>query len=277
MFIWVIKDGILLAKKSFLNYPVRDDLVSGLLAAINSFVIAEFNELIDNIEMGGLNWVYDYYEKEFLLFVAADSKDVKIETIKSRLNFIKELFIREYVNGKDLKDWDGNVKIFEPFEEKLEKIYYNWLAAENLETYADLFDIIAIFQQILNLIHNIIKNQINNHRKERVIRYIEFFTRRFKERLDILKTEEMKKISYSREKGFNIFAIDPNKCDIIVVKKQLKNYFARIIKFLKEELGPELSLIFFNEQKIFTFIFKNSNLLKKHQLEDFLLQHFLKT
>ena len=275
MFIWIIRDGILIASKSFLDLPVREDLVTGLLSALNTFIVTEFNESIESIEMGGLNWIYYYMEEEGLLFVAAEIKDVKIETVKSRLSFIKEDFMMEYVKGKDWKDWDGNINIYEPFEEKIEKFYNHWMIAEGLETYADLFDIIGIFQQLLNLIHKLIETQIDSNKRDRIIKSVEFYTRNFKKRVDILYSEELQKISYSSEKGFNIFDIDPSKCNISIVKKQLMNYFAEIIRTIKKELGQELSLLYFNEQKIFSFIFKNLALLKKYQLGDYILQIIL--
>ena len=275
MFIWIIRDGILIASKSFLDLPVREDLVTGLLSALNTFIVTEFNESIESIEMGGLNWIYYYMEEEGLLFVAAEIKDVKIETVKSRLSFIKEDFMMEYVKGKDWKDWDGNINIYEPFEEKIEKFYNHWMIAEGLETYADLFDIISIFQQIFNLVHKLIEKQIDSNKRDRIIKSVEFYTRNFKKRVDILYSEELQKISYSSEKGFNIFDIDPSKCNISIVKKQLMNYFAEIIRTIKKELGQELSLLYFNEQKIFSFIFKNLALLKKYQLGDYILQIIL--
>jgi len=275
MFIWIIREGVRLVYKTFLDIPINKDLISGLLTAINTFVISEFNQPIDSIDMGGLNWVYDYDEDNFLLFVAADVKEVNSDTLKSRLQFIKQLFMGDYKALLEGGEWKGEIAIFTPFEEKIEHFYTNWQAAENLGTFADLFDIIAIFQQLLNLINNIIEKQIDNSKKHKIITELEDFTSKFRERLDIVKTGEVNKISYSSEKGFDVFGIDPSKCDLLLAKKLLMSYLANVIRILKDTIGSELSLIYFKEQKIYSYVFSNMNLLKKHNLQDYLLQNLL--
>ena len=275
MFIWIIRDGVRLVYKSFLDIPINKDLISGLLTAINTFVISEFNQPIDSIDMGGLNWVYDYDEETYLLFVAADVKEVNPDTLKSRVHYIKQMFLGDYRALLESGEWKGEMAIFIPFEEKVVYFYNNWQAAENLGSFADLFDILAIFQQLLNLINNIIEKQINNSKKNKIIAELEDFTSKFKERLDIVKTGEVNKITYSAETGFDVFGIDPSKCDIHLVKKLLMNYLANVLRILKDTVGSELSLIYFKEQKIFPYVFSNMSLLKKHDLQDYLLQNLL--
>lgn len=67
--------GVTLVFKSYLNITIAENLISGLLAAINSFVVSEFNQPIDSINMGGFYWVYNYDEERRLLFICADSPD----------------------------------------------------------------------------------------------------------------------------------------------------------------------------------------------------------
>ena len=46
--------GITLVYKPYMDFPVNEDLVSGLLTALNQFTIVEFKQGIESIEMGGL-------------------------------------------------------------------------------------------------------------------------------------------------------------------------------------------------------------------------------
>lgn len=279
MNIWILdgSKGIELLKKNFLDLPVKDDLVSGLLTALNQFTMVEFEEPIDSINMGGYIWVY-LLEPEFdLLFVAADTKATEPETLRSRLTFVKDLFIRTYVKDKEhwKNTWIGDVEIFKPFEIELEKYYNNWQAAENIDLFADFFDVIGIIQQILSFLTNVVKNQIDFKRRERLEEKIESFFENFRNRMDVKKVKEFEKITYSPDSGFNIITINPTNCDIAVVKKQLKNLLSNVVHIIKKELGHDLSLNYFSEEKIFNFIFKNIGLLKRVNLEDFLLQLFL--
>lgn len=94
MNIWILDSdsGITLLYKAFLDMNVDEDLVSGLLTALNQFTKMEFKQGIDSVDMGGLKWVYLEDKETSLLFIAADSKDVNSNILKGRLNVIKQEF-----------------------------------------------------------------------------------------------------------------------------------------------------------------------------------------
>jgi len=275
MNIWILdsKRGVTLIYKSFLDLPVKDDLVSGLLTALNQFTLTEFKEPIDSIDMGGFKWIYILDVDYNLLFVVADIKNTESETLKSRLEFLKNLFIKQF--GEDLKNWTGDIELFKPFGDTIEKYYAHWQAAENVDLFADFFDMLGVFQQILNLLRGVIDNQIDFKKQENIIKNVVELFYNFKNRMDIKKIQELSKISYSKEAGFSIFNINPTNVDIQVVKKQIMYLLIQIIKIIKEELGHDLALNYFSDQNIFNYIFNNMPLLKKLKLEGFLLQLFL--
>ena len=275
MNIWIIRNGLSLVFKSFLDIPIQKDLVSGLLTALNQFVFSEFKQPIDSINMGGFIWVYDQVEGENLLFVASDEATQKIETLKSRLRFIKEVFLKTFVDQKDWVDWNGNLDMFIPFGETLEGYYYNWQAAENLESFAEFFDFLRVIQEILNLVNNIIKNQIDPNKAKSIQERQEIVYNKFIERIKQLKIEELDNISYAQETGFYIFNIDPTKCDIKIAKKQLISLITETVSTIKLTLGCDLSLNYFNDSSIFQYISKNLLLLKRLDLVDFLFNLFL--
>ncbi len=98
MIIWILESdsGIKLLYKSFLKTDADADIVSGFLTAFNHFSVMEFKQSIDSIEMGGLRWIYISEPKYNLLFVAACTKEMTTDILKSRLEVIKNAFIKEF-------------------------------------------------------------------------------------------------------------------------------------------------------------------------------------
>ncbi len=161
--------GITLVYKPFMDFPVNEDLVSGLLTALNQFTIVEFKQGIESIEMGGLRWVYILDKETNLLFIGADSKEVSTDTLRSRLDVIRHTFIQQYAKEKNRwgSKWAGNVEIYKPFEKIIEEYYTQWKQAERITTVAEFFDMLGIFQQILNLVMNVIEVHLSKKKKEK--------------------------------------------------------------------------------------------------------------
>ena len=143
MNIWILDSlsGIKLLYKSFLKTNIDEFLVSGLLSAFNQFIMTEFHAPIESLEMGGFRWIYLPETEYNLLFVAADTKSVSTEKLKSKLNIIKESFINTYKDVwiKRGKTWTGNVNVFLPFLEEIENFYYDFEDAEIVIHLADFF------------------------------------------------------------------------------------------------------------------------------------------
>ena len=152
MNIWILDSdsGVTLLYKSFMDLLVNEDLVSGLLTALNQFTIMEFKQGLESIDMGGLRWVYIMDKEDNLLFVAAGPKDVNAEILRARLNVIRQAFVQEYFSEKEKikKKWNGNVETYLPFKKIIDQFYSDWLAAETISTIAEFYDILGIFQQI---------------------------------------------------------------------------------------------------------------------------------
>jgi len=172
MNIWILdsESGITLLYKSYLSLPLDEDLVSGLLAALNQFTVYEFQEGIESIDMGGLRWVYLEDKELKLLFVAASEKTVSSSILKARLNIIKQTFIAEFVSDAESWKalWKGNTDHFNPFKKVIEEYYSQWLTAENITTIAEFYDILGVFQQILNLLMNLIEAHMGQNKKQRI-------------------------------------------------------------------------------------------------------------
>lgn len=279
MNIWIMEgdSGITLVYKHYMDFPVNEDLVSGLLTALNQFTIVEFKQGIDSIEMGGLRWVYISDKETNLLFIGADSKEVTTDMLRSRLGVIRDTFIQEYANEKNRwkGKWAGNVEIYQPFEQIIDKYYTQWKQAERVTTVAEFFDFQGISQQILNLVINVIEGHLSKKKKYNIYQKIEKMFHDYSNLEIVKKNIELSKITFERTIGFNIMNINPNNSDIYIVEKQIINLIRRIVEILKEEEGYYPSLKYFIEENIFDYLLSNFNLLNDLNLFTFLLQLFL--
>ena len=269
--------GITLVYKPYMDFPINEDLVSGLLTALNQFTIVEFKQGIESIEMGGLRWVYISDKDTNLLFIAADSKDVTAETLRARLDVIRYTFIQQYAHKGNRwgTKWAGNVEIYKPFENVIDEYYTQWKQAERITTVAEFFDILGIYQQILNLVINVIEGHLSEERKEIIYVKIEQMFKHYSDLEIVKKNPELSKITFERRVGFNIINIDPMNCDMFIVEKQILGLIRRIVEILKEEEGYFPSLKYFVKENIFDYLMSNFNLLNDLNLFTFLLQLFL--
>ena len=269
--------GITLVYKPYMDFPVNEDLVSGLLTALNQFTIVEFKQGIEAIEMGGLRWVYIQDKETNLLFIGADSKEVSADMLRARLDVIRNTFIQLYANNKHSwkGKWTGNVELYKPFEEVIDEYYTQWKEAEKVTTLADFYNMLQICQQILNLVINIIEGHLNNRKKKRIYYKIEDNLGKY-ENLEIMHNNpEISKITFERTTGFNIMNINPMNSDINVIQKHILNLIKDIVDILKEEEGFHQCLTFFTEENIFDYLISNFSLINDLNLFTILLNLFL--
>jgi len=269
--------GITLVYKPFMDFQVNEDLVSGLLTALNQFTIVEFKQGIESIEMGGLRWVYILDKETNLLFIGADSKEVSSDTLRSRLDVIRHTFIQQYANEKNRwgSKWAGNVEIYKPFENVIDEYYTQWKQAERITTVAEFFDMLGIFQQILNLVINVIEGHLSKKRKNRIYKKIDNMFQNYSQ-LDIVKKNpELSSITFQRKTGINIININPMNCDMLIVEKQIINLTKLLVEILKDEEGYFTSIKFFIEENIFDYLISNFSLLNDLNLFLFLIKLFL--
>jgi hypothetical protein len=280
MNIWILdsESGITLLYKPYMDLALDEDLISGLLAALNQFTTYELKTGIESIEMGGLRWSYLEDQDSNLLFVATSEKDISSNMLKARLNVIKHTFLEQYVS-KDLENWKnlwkGNTELFSPFKDVIDEYYSQWLTAENISTIAEYFDILGVFQQILNLLINVIEGHFTDEKKEIIYQKVETMFTNYLNHQYVQNNPELSKISFNRVTGINIINIDPTNCDMLVVEKQIINLIRRITEMIKSEEGYYVTLHYFIEENIFEYLISNISLLKELNLFKFLLQLFL--
>lgn len=279
MNIWVLdsQSGITLLYKPYLDLALNEDLISGLLTAINQFTVFELKQVIESIDMSGLRWVYLENSELNLLFIAAAEKDVNSEILKARLRVIMQTFIQEYAQDKEEWKalWKGNTDLFNPFKDVIDEYYTQWLTAENITALAEYFDILGVFQQILNLLINVIEAHFQPNNKERIYKRIENMFRNYLSHEYVQQHPELCKFSFNRATGINIISIDPKNVDMIIVEKQIVNLIRRVVEMIKSEVGYQKSLKFFIDENIFDYLVSNVSLLNELNLFKFLLKLFL--
>lgn len=271
------ESGVTLLYKSYMDIPINEDLVSGLLTALNQFTIMEFKQGIESIDMGGLRWVYLLDKDSGLLYIAAGTKEDSAEILRARLNVIKQEFTNTYVVGDGIswrKNWNGNVEKFYPFKKIIDQYYFDWLAAQNITVLGEFYDILGIFQQLLFDILATL-NHLTVDSKDKIYDKIDVMFENYRNNEYVKQTPELSKITYSRDSGINIITINPNNCDMIVVEKQIINLIRRLVETIKKDIGQYESMKYFIDEGIFTYILSNIVLLNKLNLDKFLLELFL--
>jgi len=279
MILWILNSdsGIKLLYKSFLKTDADEDIVSGFLTAFHHFSMEEFHQSLESIEMGGLRWIYILEPKFKLLFVAAGIKGTKTEILMGRLNVIKESFIKEFkpVWIKKGHSWNGNMNVYLPFLKVIEDYYGQWEEVESINQVADFFDILGVFQQIFINLRSILENKMYSKSKNIVLQKIEKVFKQFREQEKFKNQPELENITFSKESWFNIIDISLLKSEKDIVIKFLKSILTEVVKTLKEVKGKNLCLKYFSEERVYTYIFNNMDLLKDLKLDMFLLELFL--
>ena len=277
MNIWIIQGntGLTLYYKSFMDLKVNEHLVSGLITALNQFTLVEFKQPIESIDMGGLRWIYIPDRDSGLLFVASDEKKISAEIIRARLNIIKQSFIEEFIpeNWKDT--WQGEVSIFESFTPLIENYYNQWTQMEKVITSAEFFDILGIFQQLLNMTREVVEEHTAGLERDMIYKKINEVFESFMSQQIIKHNPELGKITYMKDSGFNLLNIDPSNCDVVIVENQIVFLISEIVQIIKDRIGHELALVYFDRSNIYTYLFNNISLLKELNLDIFFMRLYL--
>ncbi|MHA2392129.1 MAG: hypothetical protein ACXAEX_09160 [Promethearchaeota archaeon] len=269
--------GVKLLYKSFLKTDADEDIVSGFLTAFNQFSMMEFKQSIDSIEMGGLRWIYIVEPKYNLLFVAAGTKGMKTEILKTRLDVIKNAFIKEFdpVWKRKGQNWDGDIYIYLPFLQLIEDYYKQWEEVEDLTRVADFFDILGIFQNIFIMLRNITEKKMYTKSKFEILNKIDSIYESYSNEEACKNEPDLKNITFSKETWFDIIDINLIKCDKELVLNSLKYLLSQVVNVIKEVKGENLCLKYFRDEKVYSYIFNNMELLSDLSLDMYLLELFL--
>ena len=241
--------------------------MAGLLSALNYFSELQLpsKQGIESIDMGGLTFTY-LIEKDYnLLFIAADEKSTPSNTIRSRLEVIRDTFIREFMltPEKWKGEYHGGVLDFSLFRKTADTLINQWKQTEKLMSTAESFDLLAIFQQIFN----IFINQIKEKNESEILSKIRDSISDIKNSEDFRDEKEIQKIQFDEIININPMLIDQILLENLMfrmakeIRKIIINFSAQSMNDLQEEIYP--------------FLLSNWNLIKKLKIDKPILNLFL--
>lgn len=146
---------------------------------------------------------------------------------------------------------------------------------ETLTQTADFFDILGIFQNIFIMLRNIIENKMYSKSKSEILNHIDKVYQTYQNQDRCKEEPELKNISFSKEAWFDIIDINLIKCDKEIVIDSLKYLLSQVVNILREIKGDNLCLKYFREERVYSYIFNNMELLKDLSLDMYLLELFL--
>lgn len=270
--LWIIDDldssSIFNRNFSYEGFTIDNELIAGLLSALNFFSELQLpsKQGIESIDMGGLTFTY-LIEKDYdLLFIAADEKSTNSNTIRSRLEVIKDVFISEFkLTPQKWKDeYHGGVLDFSIFRRTTDTLINQWKQAEKIMSNAESFDLLGIFQQIFNIFINSIREKEKD--QSELLGKIGTLISNIKNSEDFRDEPEINKIQFD----VDVININPTRIDQIILENLLFRLTGEIRKIVGSSFG-------FNElnDKIFPFLLSNWNLIKKLKIDKQMLNLFL--
>ena len=167
------------------------------------------------------------------------------------------------------------MNVYMPFLKVIEDYYGQWEEVESLNQVADFFDILGVFQQIFIMLRNILEKKMYNKSKQVVLDQMQKVYNNFKKEEVYKSQPELENITFSKESWFNFIDINLLKCEKDVITKYLKSILYETVSILKEVKGKNLCLKYFNEERIYSYIYNNMELLKDLNLDMFFLEIFL--
>jgi len=167
------------------------------------------------------------------------------------------------------------MNVYMPFLKVIEDYYGQWEEVESLNQVADFFDILGVFQQIFILLRNILEKKMYTKSKDLILDRIQKVYNKFKKEEEYKSQPELENITFSKESWFNIIDINLLKCEKEVITKYLKLFLQGTVSILKEVKGKNLCLKYFDEERVYSYIYNNMGLLKALNLDMFILELFL--
>ncbi len=184
--------------------------------------------------------------------------------------------MEEFVKDKQHWDsiWPSDTEQFKTFIPKIKGFYHDWKEAEDASNVAKTFDKLIVFQQILNIFQELI-NYLSILDRNTIYSHFTNILYHFKE-LEAVKNEsELMKISFDPSSGFSIMNLNLFNGNKVAIEKQIKLLFKTIIRVIKLELGFDEFVLNYIHNGLFKYFFSNYFLIKKLDLDVFLLKLLL--
>jgi hypothetical protein len=278
--LWIIQKDSSSAMyyRNFTEIRIDPDLVSGLLGALNNFSEIEMrSQGIESISMGGLNWVYLDNKELHILVVAAESKRANSspDLLRARLSVILNAFVAKFnITADSMQKSAFFVAEFPAFDAELDNIVEQWKEVEMITNAGELFDMLGVFQQILNLFMTAIQNQAGNVDMPQLLSELKSFTDSLQGVFDVQENAEFQKITFDEDRGWTVITLDPTKLTKALLKKGLFAILRHAKSVLVKHLGYE-GMLNAIAQDILPYIFTSWDLLEILDLAKMLVMTLL--
>ena len=114
--LYILSDsGIVLFSRVF-NPKVNEQLFGALMSALNTFATELTSGGLTSFELSSIR--FTIMKNDRYMFVCNSSKKVKEKHVIDELRRISERFLEHFTI--DLENWDGDISLFEGFEENIE-------------------------------------------------------------------------------------------------------------------------------------------------------------
>jgi hypothetical protein len=277
-YLWIIEksSSAALFYKSYSELQIDPDLVSGLLAALNNFSEVELKSRgIESIDMGGLRWTYVQNNPLNLLLIAADLKSSNAEVNRSRLIVIEKMFTQMYNIQEDtFKQKLININEFVNFSETIDVLRDQWIQAEKVMGAAALFDFLGVFQQLLNILTDMVRSHFEPTLQQCVFEEFRKLVVSLPQLQDVLHNPELQSITFDSQQGWNIIALNPIMLDGEALKRTLFYIVTKLKKILLEYMGELIATMAFNEE-IIPYLLQNWDLLENLHITKSLISIFV--
>ena len=257
--VWIINtlNQTSLFYRNYSNLNLDPDLVTGLLSALDNFSKEAVNSQgIESIEMSGYRWVYHNMPEVHILLIAADFSDSKSNVMKSRLQIVGKMFVEMFqITSESLS---GLVKVseFSTFSQTLDVLITQWAQAEKTMGVAEIFDLLGVFQQLINQIQEIFRLNFFNEEYNNAILEINKFKEELQKFSDIASDEQIQQISFDEINGWNIITLNPMAIDPIKLRRACLLIIKHCINILTDKLGSIVTT-FEIRKRVISYIFAN--------------------
>jgi hypothetical protein len=120
--LWIFSDDGIPLVEIYKNPELDNGLMGGFFSAIESFSKEVTGSGIKSIVLGDDKYVLTRCLEDRIILVCKTEKNVKKKTIDKFLDVIVNFF-EELYSVEDVKNWHGDLSIFDEFKKKLE-VYF---------------------------------------------------------------------------------------------------------------------------------------------------------
>jgi len=232
--IWIIDkhSSTALFYHSYSDLGIDPILASTLLSAFDKFSEVELQGGygVSYIEMGGFRWVYQNFTEENLLLIAAGDSEENPEIMRSQLDIILDMFVIKYHDAlQHSKNGLVNVDQFKTFKPLLNDLQDQWNQASIFSESAIVFDLLGIFQQLLNEIHHVITLYFKQPLLDTILEELSQYWENLKLSPDVAQNPAMGIMKFDKVEGWTVININPKFLEV----EETKRFFLVMITDLR--------------------------------------------